>query len=139
MANITIFNRNYWVRRFGVQKAVKGYFTSDYEDFVASLHVHPMGTDQLQVLPEGERTVKHLEGHGSVALVAANQDNGVKGDYLLYKGNWYECTSSQEYDHTLLSHYNYQFVIIPKDSADSGDISNTPDTSPDEWNGGDTS
>lgn len=137
--NITIFNRKYWIRRFGEQRKVKGYYTSDYEDFVASLHVHPMGTDQLQALPEGERSVKHLEGHGSDILVAADQDKGIKGDYLFYKGDWYECTSAQEYDHTLLSHYNYQFVIIPKDSADSGYTLNIPETDPDEWNGGDTS
>lgn len=136
--NISIFNRKYWVRRFGAQKAVKGYFTSDHEDFVASLHVHPMGTDQLQALPEGERNVKHLEGHGTDILLAADQDKGTKGDYLLYKGDWYECTSAQEYDHTLLSHYNYQFVIIPKDSAKSKDTLSIPEASPSEWSGGDS-
>lgn len=137
--NIALFNRKYWVRRFETPKNVKGYYTSCYSDFVASLHVHPMGTDQLQALPEGERNIKHLEGHGSDVLIASNQDNGTKGDYLLYKGDWYECVSAQEYDHTLLSHYNYQFVIIPKDSSGLGDTLNIPDTSPEEWNGGDTS
>lgn len=139
MANIELFNRKYWVRRFGTPKAVNGYYTSDYEDFVASLHVHVMGTNQLQALPEGERTVKHLEAHGSDVLFAADHDAGVKGDYLYYKGNWYECTSAQEYDHTLLSHYNYQFVIIPRDSAENDNALIAPTAAPETWNGGDTS
>lgn len=39
--NIRLFNKTYWVRRFGEQKVVKGYVTSGYSDFQASLHIHP--------------------------------------------------------------------------------------------------
>ena len=99
--NITIFNKKYWVRRFGNPKNVRGYI---------------MGADSLQALPEGERKMKHLEGHGTDILTPANQETGVKGDLLLYKGDWYECTAAQEYDHTVLGHLNYQFCLVPKNS-----------------------
>lgn len=82
-----------------------------------------MGNNALQVLPEGERNVKHLEGHGSIVLVASDQDNSIKGDYLFYDGAWYECTSAVSYKDTILSHYNYQFVLIPKDASGSCDLS----------------
>ena len=120
--NIRIFNRNYWIRRFGVQKEIKGYLTSGYEDFVASMNVHPLGTDSIQALPEGERKLKRLEGHGEAALVSADQEANRKGDLLYYHGDWYECVSSQLWDHTMLSHYNYQFVLVPVDTGRATDL-----------------
>lgn len=136
--NITLFNKKYWVRRFGEQKEVRGYFTAGYSDFVASLNVHPMGADQMQALPEGERKLKRLEAHGSDVLIVANQDTGVKGDLLLYDGDWYECISAQKWDHTILSHLNYQFVIVPNDAARSVDTANPPTADPATWKGEET-
>lgn len=120
--NIRLFNKNYWIRRFGVQREVKGYLTSGREDFVASLNVHPLGTDAIQALPEGERKLKRLEGHGEVALLVGDEESGRKGDLLYYHGNWYECVSSQVWDHTILSHYNYQFVLVPADAGGTTDL-----------------
>ena len=120
--NIRLFNKTYWVRRFGEQKVVKGYVTSGYSDFQASLHIHPLSTDQQQALPEGERTIKRLEGHGEIKLLVANQDLNRKADLLYYHGDWYECVSSQVWDHTILSHLNYQFVLVPSDAAGSIDL-----------------
>lgn len=136
--NITLFNKKYWVRRFGEQKEVRGYFTAGYSDFIASLNVHPMGADQMQALPEGERKLKRLEAHGSDVLIVANQDTGVKGDLLLYDGDWYECISAQKWDHTILSHLNYQFVIVPNDAARSVDTANPPTADPATWKGEET-
>lgn len=42
--NITLFNKKYWVRRFKEPQNIRGYITADHEDFVASLHIHPMGS-----------------------------------------------------------------------------------------------
>lgn len=120
--NIRLFNKNYWIRRFGVQREVKGYLTSGHEDFVASLNVHPLGTDAIQALPEGERKLKRLEAHGEVALLVGDEKESRKGDLLYYHGDWYECVNSQMWDHTILSHYNYQFVLVPTDAGGSIDL-----------------
>ena len=120
--NIRLFNKLYWIRRFGKQKNVKGYLTSGREDFGASLNVHPLSTDQMQALPEGQRKVKRLEAHGEVELVVADEKQNHKGDLLYYHGDWYECVSSQVWDHTILSHYNYQFVLVPSDSSGTIDL-----------------
>ena len=128
--NIEIFNKKYWIRHFEEQRIVKGYLTSGYVDKVVSLNVHPAGTDVMQALPEGDRKIKRLEGHGSCKLVVADYNTNTKGDLLFYSGNWYECVSEQEWNHTLLSHYNYQFTIVPRDAAYSIDIENDPKEEP---------
>ncbi|MCD8397537.1 MAG: hypothetical protein LUD12_10240 [Lachnospiraceae bacterium] len=63
-----------------------------------------------------------MEGHGTDILVAANQDAGVKGDLLYYHGDWYECVSAVEWDHTILNHWNYKFSLVPKDAAGTVDL-----------------
>lgn len=130
--HIRLFAKKYWIRRFGEQRVVKGYVTSGREDFIASANVHPLGTDAQQALPEGERKIKHLEGHGDIELHPANEAQNQKGDLLLYHGSWYECTNCQLWDHTVLSHYNYQFVIVPTDGARSIDVDNPPTRDPNE-------
>ena len=86
--NITLFNKKYWVRRFKEPQNIRGYITADHEDFVASLHIHPMGSDAMIALPEGERKMKHLEGHGTDVLIPASEATGIKGDLLYYMGDW---------------------------------------------------
>lgn len=120
--NIRIFNKTYTLRRFGTPKNIGGYTKSTYTDSTVSLHLHPLSTDQLQALPEGERTVKRIEGHGEIALITADQTTGQKGDLVYYYGEWYKCESCQCYDHTILNHYNYQFVRAATDGAAVTDL-----------------
>ena len=134
--NIKLFNKPYWIRRFGTQTEVKGYLVTPKEDIVVDLNVHPIGTDQLQALPEGERSVKHLEAQSSVALRASDDNAGIKGDLLLYNGLWYECTSSQCWDHTFLSHWNCQFVLVPMNGPRAEDIKDPPTGDPKDFQGG---
>ncbi len=128
--NITIFNKKYWARRFGEPRNVRGYIAADRKDFIVSLNVHPIGSDAMQVLPEGERKMKHLEGHSTDVLIPANQETGVKGDLILYHGDWYECTAAQEWDHTVLSHINYQFCLVPMNGPRSADVVDPPKEDP---------
>ena len=120
--NVGIFNKKYVARRFGKPIEKKGFLKCSSEDFVISLNVHPLGTDQLQALPEGQRTIKRLEAQSSVEMLAADESSEQKGDLLFYQGRWYECVSSQLWDHTVLSHWNLQFVLVPEDGSVSYDI-----------------
>lgn len=128
--NIAVFNKPYWVRHFGEPKNIRGYITNGATDRVVSLNVHPLSTDQIKALPEGERKLKRLEAHGTDVLVVADEAAGTKGDLLLYKGDWYECISAQAWDHTPLSHINYQFVLLPKDGSRSVDTEDPPKGDP---------
>lgn len=124
--NISLFNTLHWIRRFDEQREVKGYLTASFDDYVVSINVHPVGSDTLQALPEGERTIKRLEGHGDYPLIVADSSANTKGDLLLYEGRWYECVSSQRWNHTILSHFNYQFVLVPLDGSRIDDVNDTP-------------
>lgn len=128
--NISLFNRKYWVRRFGEQRNIRGHITTGHRDFIASLNVHPSGRDVQENAPEGERRVKRLEAHGTDLLVTADQETQTKGDLLWYRGEWYECIGAQEWDHTVLSHLNYEFVLVPHDTGRSIDLENPPDRDP---------
>ena len=120
--NIVIFNRTYIVRRFEPQRNVGGYLVSDYSDMKVSIHVHPASSQTVMALPEGERKMNRLQGHGTVELVVADQELNQKGDLLWYDGHWYECRGCTKYDHTLLSHYNYDFSQVAVDSAQGIDF-----------------
>ena len=120
--NVKIFNKPYWIRRASRQTVVKGYIKTGHTDFAASIHLHPMGADEMLALPEGQRMVKRLEGHGEIKLIVADQAHQTKGDLVFYHGSWYECESCQLWDHTILSHYNYQFVMVPPDASGSTDL-----------------
>lgn len=74
--------------------------------------------------------MKHLEGHGTDVLIPASEATGVKGDLLYYMGDWYECTAAQPWDHTVLSHLNYQFCLVPTDGARASDIEDPPQEEP---------
>ena len=76
----------------------------------------------MKLSPFEQRKVKRLEAHGAAGLVVADEKLNRKGDLLYYHGDWYECVSSQVWDHTILSHLNYQFVLVPSDAAGSIDL-----------------
>lgn len=127
--NVRIFNKKYWVRQFSSSDVYKGYVVSTHTDKTFSLNVHPLGAEQMKALPEGERNIAKLEAHGDAGIVPADKSAGKRGDLLYYGGEWYECTSAVVWDHTILSHTNYQFSILPKD--DPGvDILNPPQSDP---------
>lgn len=108
------FKHQYVIRRFGEETIERGYSApGGYEDTVVSLNVQPLSSDDLQALPEGLRTVKHVKTVGGDEFTPADEEHGVQGDRLFYEGKWYECTSCQKWDHTLLSHYEAEFAEMP--------------------------
>lgn len=107
---IGIFRRAFVLRRFGEEQTVDGYGRAPYTDQVVSLNVQPLSSDELQALPEGESRNKRMRAFGDTVLTPADRSAGTRGDWLFYQGNmdpvghWYECVSSQGWDHTMLSH-----------------------------------
>ena len=112
---IGLFKKPYTVRRHGPQKVVGGYAQAPFSDCVMLLNVQPQAPDSYQGLPEGERTVKHLKTYGRNKLASADERARVPGDLLYYHGAWYECKSSVLWDHTVLAHYQSDFVALPAD------------------------
>lgn len=123
----TIFRRTFTIRRFGEDEVIDGYAHTTYTDTNTILNVQPLSADELQALPEGERRTKRLKAYGDLIFTTADQSTGVRGDWLLYGGHWYECVSSLYWDHTLLTHCKSEFVevaeseVAPYAAADESD------------------
>ena len=107
-----IFRRKFKIRRFGEDEIINGYAHAIYTDTETSLNVQPLSADELLALPEGERRTKRLKAYGDLIFTTADQSTGRRGDWLLYGGKWYECVSSLDWDHTMLSHCKSEFVEV---------------------------
>ena len=115
MGGLKIFRRSCTVRRFGLQEDVPGgYTTAPFEDVVTALNVQPLSAKELLTLPEGERGVKRLKTFGDLQLTASDQYQGIPGDWLFYRGEWYKCVSAFPWDHTMLGHCRSEFVMVPE-------------------------
>ena len=115
---IGLFKKPYTVRKYGQQTITNGYASSPYTDATMRLNVQPLSPNELMALPEGERTVKRVKTFGPIKLSSADELAGTPGDRLWYKGAWYECKSSVDWDHTLLSHFQSDFVMLAQDEQD---------------------
>lgn len=114
--NITIFNREYVMRRFAPD--------GSYEDSTISVHLHASENGGGSPWAESQGIVRQVQGHGMVPLREADLEAGTKADRVFYRGRWYECTSSTLYDHTSLAHYNYSFIVVPEDAIETITIFN---------------
>lgn len=111
--SVGLFRRPYTVRKHLPQEIIDGYPSARYRDFTMRLDVQPFTPDELMALPEGARTGKRVKTFGADELISADGYTNTPGDFLFYQGLWYECTSSVRWDHTLLSHYRSDFVLLP--------------------------
>ena len=114
MMSTDIFRKPCTIRRFSEQEIVRGHAVAGYTDTKTKLNVQPLSPDELQALPEGERSIKRVKAFSDYPLTAADQYIGQPGDWLFYKGHWYECKSSVQWDHTPLAHFRSEFVIVPE-------------------------
>lgn len=107
----SFFKHNYVVRKLSAETYCGGYAApGGHKDSVVTLNVQPLSSDELQALPEGERTVKRIKAIGENAFSTADEENGIPGDRLYYEGKWYECKSCHLWNHTLLAHYESEFA-----------------------------
>ena len=116
--NIGLFKKKYTVRQYQPQENTNGYYAAPYSDTTMLLNVQPLTPDEQKALPEGDRTVKRLKSFGKTQLKSADEFGSTPGDRLFYGGLWYECVSSNMWDHTPLSHYESKFVVIPPAEQD---------------------
>jgi hypothetical protein len=110
---IGLFKKPYTLRKHGKQTNIDGHMVAPYTDMIVRLNVQPQAPNEYEGDPEGERTIKRLKSWGPSQLASADEYSNTPGDLLFYKGIWYECTSSADWDHTILSHFQSDFVALP--------------------------
>lgn len=110
----TFFKRDYIVRRFGKETVEEGFSAAPYEDSVLKLEdFQPLSADEIQALPEGQRSIRRIKSIGTTQFTPADEKTGVRGDWVYYEGRWFECSSCHKWDHTILAHYESEFVEVP--------------------------
>lgn len=107
-----LFRRPYTIRRRGEQKILNGHAVNNSTEFTVKLNIQPLSKNDLLALPEGKRTIARVKSFGSDALISADEHSGTPGDLLYYGGKWYECVSCVYWQHTPLTHYEAEFVIL---------------------------
>ncbi len=112
-----LFRKNYFIRRFTGQIVVNGLARFSYQDFQTKLNVQPFNyyekrAGMLKIDTSGQRSIRYLKAYGQTELRQADQKNGIAGDWLFYRGNWYECKSAVYWSNTLLKHYRTEWVIV---------------------------
>lgn len=118
-----LFRRKFVIRRFGEEIISDGYGSVSYEDSTTELNVQPLSKDELQALPEGERSTKRMKTFGDFLFAAADQASGRRGDWLFYQGtmdpvgHWYQCVGAVGWDHTVLRHCRSEFVQVAEAEA----------------------
>lgn len=128
------FKSSYTIRRFNSKDAeiIDGYSHTFYEDIDGViLNVQPDGQDNVQANEEGERRSRKLKTYGDFQLTSSDQATGRRGDWLLYKGSWYECVSAVIWEHTPLAHCRGEFVEIPVSETNPVVMEETNDSK--EW------
>lgn len=132
----SFFKSSYTIRRFNSKdtEIIDGYSHTFYEDIDGIiLNVQPNGSDNVQANEEGERRSRKLTTYGDFHLTSSDQATGQRGDWLLYKGSWYECVSAVIWDHTPLAHCIGEFVEIPASEANPSIMDESK--SDEEWSG----
>ena len=119
---IGLFKRPRIVRSYGKQELSGGHAYAPYKDSEKRLDVQQLSPNEMQALPEGDRTVKRVKTYGPDRLTAADEYSGTPGDRLHYQGYWYECKSSVLADNTPIGQYRSEFVILPAHEQDKQPI-----------------
>lgn len=111
------FMKKYKIRRFGELKAIKGHQTASYSEFEMDLDVQTEAPDEMTFEESGQRTAKKLKSWSKEKLVSADAKSQTKADLLNYCGEWYECISSVNLPHTILSHWRSEWQRVPEGSV----------------------
>lgn len=109
---IAFFKKPYRVMRYSEQTVVNGYQTSGYTEIEpVMLDVQEM-SNNMNKEEHGKRASKTVQAFGQFDFRAAEYPD-IKGDRLLYRDQWYECTSCLYRHNTVLSHYHATFTLVP--------------------------
>lgn len=106
---LSIFKKPCVLRKFTAEG--EGY---RWEDQVAQMNVQPLTGKDLLVLPEGERRIKRCKVicENEYGLRTSDEEHGVWGDWIYYRGAWYKCEGADARDATPIGQTTAQFVIV---------------------------
>lgn len=104
-----IFKKSYILRKFTA--AGEGY---TWDDQTVQMNVQPLTGKDLLVLPEGERRIKRCKVicENQCDLRISDEEHGIWGDWIFYRGSWYRCEGADARDATPIGQTTAQFVLV---------------------------
>lgn len=119
---LDFFKKPYTLRTFGKTEFVDGRPRAEYSDRTVKLNVQPLTSTELTALPEGIRREKNIKAIGKVEIKTADDAARTLADRLLYRGQWYECTSSDTWGNTPVGQTEAVFGLIPATEIEIPDV-----------------
>lgn len=106
---LSIFKKPHILRKFYPEG--NGY---RWEDQTVMLNVQPLTGKDLLALPEGERSIKRCKviGENTCNIRVSDEEHGIWGDWLFYRGSWYKCEGADPRDATPIGQTSSQFVVV---------------------------
>jgi hypothetical protein len=113
---VKFFERSYTVRRYAPPQEVNGYTTAPtYEEITCLLDVQIESPSKNEYNPDGQRLAKNLTSWGDDRMRSSDAVTQEIGDRLRYEdGFWYECTSCEYLNHTVLHHWHGSWQRVPE-------------------------
>jgi len=106
---MTFFERPILVRRFvGL--------TDKYNEITISIDVQAIAPSGAEFGPEGQRKNKNAKSWGDEPIIAADPVAGTRADWIFWRGAWWECTSCEFLDNTILHHWRGEWTRQPEGS-----------------------
>lgn len=108
------FRKKFTVRRFSDVTVINGYQAAAYDEFEVVMNVQETQPNRMMPGDEGKSTGMSLSSYSDIPFRSSDDLRQSNPDILLYKGEWYECTSCNLFDNTILHHYNATWNRMPK-------------------------
>lgn len=86
--------------------------TSKLETFEIVASIQPIDGNQLQLLPEGERTSEMRNLYTATKLNTANEDKTINADIILIGSDYWEVQKVETWSPNLLNHFKCLIVRI---------------------------
>lgn len=108
---MVIFKREHVLRHFGELGYKFGHETCPYTDSFFESDVQPV-TRGNTMTEAGAELSSRIKSWSDTELTPCDPEAKAKGDWLFFRGSWYQCVSSVKDDNTILSHWTSEFELV---------------------------
>lgn len=109
------FSSSYTLTRRQPGRYVRGNWqeSETFQQVFIDASIQPVTYDELQLLPDGQRTIERIDIYTEFALIAADKKKSTLGDLVLFRGAQFEVIAVEEFDqpNTPLPHFHGQATI----------------------------
>lgn len=110
---MSLFYKPYILRRFEPSVYVGGHSTSKYKDKTLPADVQTLQNTST-TSDSGAKSQQRLKVFSKDKIQIADDEKGIRADWLYFQEKWFEAVSCKLSENTLLKHYTSEFKEIQK-------------------------